>query len=100
MGRPPDDAVLKYEVIVDPRFSTGGFTHSEILDPTCPTRLHVTGSVSAHGTFKGRRAAVVGKHRNAATTAALLRQRCPTPTLDRRPKTGRLAFREHFVPCV
>jgi hypothetical protein len=51
-GRPPDDAVLNYEVIVDPRFSTGSFTHSEIVDPTCPTRLHVTGSVGAHGTLK------------------------------------------------
>lgn len=50
---PPDaNAILKYEVQMDSRFTSAAATHSEVIDPQCPDRLHVQASVPAGGTFK------------------------------------------------
>jgi hypothetical protein len=45
-------SVLKWRRVDDPRFSAGGATISENMDPTCPTALHVHVTVPPKGYWK------------------------------------------------
>jgi hypothetical protein len=50
---PPDDtAILRYEVIVDDRFTSSDAVHTEVVETICePPLLHITADVPTKGSF-------------------------------------------------
>lgn len=51
-GAPKSTSVLKWQRVDDPRFTAGGATLTEVVDPDCPIALHVHAVPAPGGYFK------------------------------------------------
>jgi hypothetical protein len=49
---PGPNSMLRFQTLVDPRFSMAGIPHSETVEASCPDRLHVTAQLKPLDTFK------------------------------------------------
>jgi hypothetical protein len=49
---PTPNSALKFETLIDGRFTSTNVDHSAVVEPTCPTMLHARAAVGPGGMFK------------------------------------------------